>query len=89
MHTLTTQFEAELEDAIRLFGTSFHEELDIWEMVAKLRELSADESAEVLHEMYMSDAHDGLLALLAVDLIHEMEDWDDIWQHPLLEDLID
>ena len=93
MNELTKECLTELGLALKLFGTySFddkgpHEVMDIAALGEKFRAAPAEKAAEVLVELAASPEHDGRGNWLASTLVGEMEDWDELFEQPGIEEI--
>ena len=86
MKQLLDECLTELGLALKLFGTySFddkgaHEVMDVDVLEEKFRKLSPDDAATVLLALSKSKKHGGRGAVLASDLISNMDDWDELFE---------
>ena len=93
MNELTKECLTELGLALKQFGTySFddkgpHEVMYIDPLLAKFRVLPATEAARVLVELSESPEHSGRGNYLASTLVGEMEDWDELFEQPGIEEI--
>jgi hypothetical protein len=93
MNKLTKECLTELGLALKRFGTySFddkgpHEVMHLPSLLDKFRELSATEAAEVLRELAASPKYSNRGSYLAETLLAYMEDWEELWAQPGIEDL--
>ena len=93
MNELTNECLTELGLALKQFGTySFddkgpHEVMDIDPLLSKFRVLPATEAARVLVELSESHEHSGRGNYLASALVGEMEDWDELFEQPGIEEI--
>jgi len=93
MNKLTKECLAELGLALKRFGTyqyddkGAHEVMNLEPLISKLQELSAIEAAEVLQEIAASPKYDNRGSSLTETLLAYMEDWEELWAQPGIEDL--
>ena len=93
MNELTKECLTELGLALKLFGTySFddkgpHEVMDIDSLGEKFRAMPAEKAAEVLVELAASQEHDRRGNWLASVLVGEMEDWNELFEQPGIEEI--
>jgi len=93
VHPLTTQTLKELGFALKMFGEytfgdkGAHEVMDVESLAAKYRALPAKEAAAVLMEVYTSKEQKGYGNSLAGSIIGEMQDWDELFACPELDEI--
>lgn len=94
MNELSQQILEALKDALRQFGTySFddkgpNEVMDIDEFVEHLRVLPPTEAAMVLIEVATSKKHKGRGLQVAMCIVLELQDWDDLFAIPGIDDIL-
>ncbi len=92
MNKLTKECLSELGLALKRFGTyqyddkGPHEVMELEPLIAKFQELSAIKAAEVLLEIAASPKYDNRGSYLAQTLLSFMEDWEELWAQPGIED---
>ena len=90
---IVNEFKADLEAALLMFGTyafddkGASEVLDIDLMTCRLRELSPRGAAAVLHEMWLSEELGGRLSRLASELACALDDWNELFEQELMEEV--
>jgi hypothetical protein len=88
MNKLTKECLTELDVALKRFGTySFddkgpYEVMDVESLARKLRVMPVAEATTVLLELAASPEHKGRGNSLASVLVGELEDWDELFEHP-------
>jgi hypothetical protein len=93
MNELTKECLTELGIALKRFGTySFDDKgpsevMDIDSLLEKFRAMPVEKAAEVLVELAASREHDGRGMWLASTLVGEMEDWDELFEQPGIEEI--
>lgn len=90
---IVNEFKADLEAALLMFGTYAFDDKGASEVVEtdlmtrRLRELSPRDAAAVLHEMYHSEELNGRLSRLASHLACDLQDWDELFEQELMEEV--
>lgn len=93
MNKLTKECLTELGLALKRFGTyeyddkGPHEVMHLSPLISKFRELPVTEAAEVLLELAASPKYDERGSALAETLLAYMEDWEELWAQPGIEDI--
>ena len=93
MHPLHERCLTEMQTALRKFGTYAYDDKGCKEvmyidpLVTEFLKLSAEEAARVLEAMSVDPAFDYRLLMLAGTLIGEMEEWDELFEYPVIEDI--
>jgi hypothetical protein len=88
MNELTNECLTELSVALKQFGTySFddkgpYEVMDVESLARKLRGMPVAEVTTVLLELAASPEHNGRGNSLASVLVSELDDWDELLEHP-------
>ena len=94
MQTLSTRIIKELGESLKMFGSyTFddkgpNEVMGIRELVEELRTLPATEAAAVLFEVAASKKHKGRGASVAETLICDMQDWDELFAIPGIDEIL-
>lgn len=94
MQALTQDFLNQLGQALTQFGTySFDDKgadevVDTNEMVESLRKLKVDDAVLVLAELSQSKDYAGRGSSLASSLVESMQDWDELFEFDIIDDLL-
>jgi len=93
MATIQERVIKELGEALKLFGTySFddkgpHEVMSITPFVNELRAMPAVDAAATIIEIAKVKKHGGRALQVAENLVHGLDDWDELFALPGIEDI--
>lgn len=95
MNKLATRIVTELGEALRTFGTySFDDKgasevMGISELVTELKKLPVQEVAVVLFEVANSKKHKGRGLQVAMHIVLDLQDWDELFEIPGIDSLLE
>jgi hypothetical protein len=92
--TLSTRIIKELGEALKMFGSYTFDDkgpdevMDIGGLVEELKKLTSNEASEVLFEVARAKNHKGRGLQVAMYLVLDLQDWDELFTISGIDDLL-